>query len=402
MGALDNLLAVELAQGLAGPFCGQFIAEAGARVIKVEPLPGDCVRGWGPPFVGDDSAVFTSVNRGKESIALDLDSQDGQEVLNRLADVADVLVENPVPGETGTSGIGYQGLGRHHPELVLCSIKDFSEEGPLRDMPGAELVYQGMSDYFNSLGTIGEAPIRVGADIAELGTGLFAYIGVLAALYHRAATGEGQEINVNKAATLMQMRNVIWSAVSNPDEWYGIHCENYFYPPEHGIRTAGTPIYFMMRSGGEDLFDQLTIRLGMEWVAADPRFADGGREAIGLGRYAADVKGIWEEAFKELDTEEVLSLIREHGGEAISYMDYPSLASHPQIEAMKVFQQVEYPGYGAVRAVAVPWEFSSGANAVLGKAPCLGEHTDDVLTLLGYSADQILMLHSTGTVGKPR
>ena len=398
MGALDNLLVLETAQGLAGPFCGQFMAEAGARVIKVEPVSGDHARGWGPPFVGDDSAVFTAVNRGKESITLDLESEEGQDVLYRLAGIAAVVVENPVPGETGGS-IGYQELGRSYPELVLCSISDFSEEGPLKDIPGAELVYQGMSDYFNSLGTLGEAPIRVGADIAELGTGLFAYIGVLAALYHRTAAGEGQQVHINKSQTLMLMRNVIWSAISNPDEWYGIHCENYFYPPEHGVSTAGDPIYFMMRSGGEDLFDRLIIRLGMERVASDPRFAEGGREAMGLGRYAAEVKGIWEEAFKHIDTDEVLSLIRDHGGEAAPYMDYPTLASHPQIEAMKVFQQVEYPGHGTVRAVGVPWEFSSGANAVLGRAPHLGEHTDAILSLLGYAPEHAQTLRMKGATG---
>ena len=171
MGALDHYQVLEVTRGLAGPFCGQFLAEAGARVTKVEPLSGDYARGWGPPFVGEDSAVFTSLNRGEESIALDLATTEGQDVLSRLAQLADIIVEDlPPASEEATPMLDYRELRRSHPELVYCSIRDFSEEGPIKDMPGAELVYQGMADYLNSLGRLGEPPIRVGADLAELGT----------------------------------------------------------------------------------------------------------------------------------------------------------------------------------------------------------------------------------------
>ena len=250
MGALDHHQVLEVARGLAGPFCGQFLAEAGARVIKVEPLAGDYARGWGPPFVGEDGAVFTSLNRGKESIALDLATTEGQDVLRSLARLADVIVEDlpPASGEVAPL-LDYRELSGSHPELVYCSIRDFSEDGPLRDMPGAELVYQGMADYLNSLGRLGEPPIRVGADLAELGTGMFAFLGCLAALYHGAVTGQGQRVRVDKPATLMLMRNIIWAALSDPDEWFGIHCENYFYPPEHGTRTGGKAHLFHAATG---------------------------------------------------------------------------------------------------------------------------------------------------------
>ena len=405
MGALDNIQVVEVARGLAGPFCGQFLAEAGARVIKVEPLSGDYARGWGPPFVGPDSAVFASLNQGKESIALNLAIGEGQEVLRRLALLADVIVENLLPDEVAVPIIDYQELSEVHPELVYCSIRDFSEEGPLNNMPGSELVYQGMADYLNSLGRVGEPPIRVGADIAELGTGIFSYVGILAALYHRMATGEGQRVRVDKPATLMLMRNVIWAALSNPDDWYGVHCENYFYPPEHGVQTGERPIYFMMRRGDEDLFDRLTIQLGMEWVAGDPRFADGGREAMGVGRYAPEVKEIWEAAFKDMTDDQVLQLVREHGGEGMPFMDYPSLAQHPQIKALGIFQEAgsEGPAAGSdqpsIKTVGVPWDFSHTPRVILGRAPGLGEHTEEVLDMLGYTRGQVRTLREQGAIG---
>ena len=401
MGALDSLQALEVARGLAGPFCGQFLAEAGARVIKVEPLYGDYAREWGGPFVGQSSAAFTSVNRGKESIALDLVTEGGKEVLRRLAQTSDIIVENLLPDEIAVPVIDYGELSRDHPDLVYCAIRDFSEEGALKDMPGSELVYQGLSDYLNSLGRLGEDPIRVGADIAEMGTGLFAYIGILAALYHRTATGEGQRVRVDKPATLMLMRNVIWAALSNPDAWYGVHCENYFYPPEHGVQAGERPIYFMLRRGSEELFDRLIIRLGIEWVATDPRFANGGREAMGVGRYAPEVKPIWEGAFEGHTTDEVLEIIREHGGEGLPFLDYPPLARHPQIEALGIFEDVEYPDFGTMKAVGVPWEFSNVPKPALGRAPLLGEHTDTVLDRLGYSREEIRTLREKGAIARP-
>ena len=154
----------------------------------------------------------------------------------------------------------------------------------------------------------------------------------------------------------------------------------------------------MLRRGDASLFDELVIRLGMEEVAADPRFANGGREAMGVGRYAAKVKGIWEEAFKDLTTDQVLELIREHGGEAMPFMDYPSMAEHPQIEALGIFQDVEYPGHGVVKAVGAPWDFPGAPTPSLGRAPRLGEHTREVLDLLGYTREQIRSLGEKGAI----
>ena len=330
MGALDSLQALEVARGLAGPFCGQFLAEAGARVIKVEPLYGDYARGWGPPFVGQDSATFTSVNRGKESIALDLITEEGKEVLRRLAQTSDIIVENLLPDEIAVPVMDYDELSRDHPDLVYCAIRDFSEEGALKDMPGSELVYQGLSDYMNSLGRLGEDPIRVGADVAEMGTGLFAYIGILAALYHRNGDRRGPEGQGGQArhfdadaqrdlGGIVQPRCVVRRALRE------------LFPTlrSHGVQAGERPIYFMLRRGSEELFDRLIIRLGIEWVATDPRFANGGREAMGVGRYAPEVKPIWEGAFEGHTTDEVLEIIREHGGEGLPFLDYPSLAQHP-------------------------------------------------------------------------
>ena len=393
---LDGYQVVELAQGLAGPFCAQYLAEGGADVIKIEPLHGDRTRGWGPPYVGQYSAVFTAINRGKRSIALDLETVSGQEVLGRLLRQADILVEDLQPGEIEMLG---DGLSREHPDLIHCSLRDFSQEGPFSGQPGAELVHQALSSYLNTLSQPGEPPVRMGADAAELSAGMYAYLGILGAIYARAANGGGDHVEVEKAGALMAMAGIVWAAVSGPDEWFGLHCDSSVYPREHGVRTKDRPIYFILRRGDESNFDQLAIRLGIEWVCADPRFADGGRQAVGVGRYASEVKDIWEEAFQELTAEEALQIIREYGGDGAPFMDYPSLLEHPQIQSMDLFSDVEYPGHGAVKAVNVPFTISHSSSPRLGPAPHLGQHAEEILSCLGYSAAQVKELRTSAAVG---
>ena len=396
MQPLEGCQAVELAQGLAGPFCAQYLAEGGADVIKIEPLHGDRTRCWGPPHVGQDSAVFTSMNQGKRSIALNLSSPEGKEVLARLLRQADILVEDL---QTGGMEAMDDGFEMENSDLIRCSLRDFAPDGPMATQPGAELVYQAMSSYLGALSQVGERPVRMGADAAELSAGMFAYLGILAAVYARGVHGGGDHLQVEKAGALMAMAGVVWAAVSGPDEWFGLHCDSAVYPREHGVRTKDNPIYFMLRRGDESLFDQLAIRLGIEWVCADPRFAEGGREAVGVGRYAAEVKHVWEQAFQELTAEEALEIIRQYGGDGAPFLDYPSMMSNPQIQSLDLFTETEYPGYGMVQAVGLPFSITGSTPIGLGPAPRLGEHTDEILSCLGYSAQQVRELRNSAVVG---
>src|SRR5712692_8244639 len=182
-GALSGFTVIDLTQGLCGPFGSMRRGDAGAAGIKIEPLAGDSARGMGPPFLGDESAVFLSLNRNKKSLALDMHKSEGQDIVQRLVSQADVLLEDFGPGETEKLGLGYSDLQKLNPKLVYCAINAFGEEGPLRQLPGAELVVQAMADYTNSLGRIGEPPVRLGTDVASLNTGIFASQAVTAALF---------------------------------------------------------------------------------------------------------------------------------------------------------------------------------------------------------------------------
>src|SRR5580698_6012568 len=193
------------------------LGDGGAEVIKVEPPAGDFARRMGPPFIGDESAVFLSLNRNKKSVVIDLESSSGRETAAWLAREADVVVEDFGPGVATTMGLDYTRLRAANPKLIYCSITAFGEEGPLRHLPGSELVVQAMAEYTTSLGRIGDPPVRVGADIASLNTGTFAAQAILAALFHRLRSGEGQRVAVSQLGTLLNMRGIMWHALSDPD-----------------------------------------------------------------------------------------------------------------------------------------------------------------------------------------
>ena len=283
-GSLDGFRVLDFTQGLCGPFCTMQLGDGGAEVIKVEPPAGDFARRMGPPFIGDESAVFLSLNRNKKSIVIDLESSSGRETAARLAREADVVVEDFGPGAATTLGLDYPQLRAANPKLIYCSITPFGEEGPLRHLPGSELVVQAMAEYTTSLGRIGDPPVRVGADIASLNTGTFAAQAILGGLFHRLRSGEGQRVAVSEFGALLHMRGIMWSSLSDPDDWYGFHLDHYIKPPDYGYQTKNGSFYFILRRGNSEDWDRLVMELGMEEALADPRFDDYGRAATSIGR----------------------------------------------------------------------------------------------------------------------
>ena len=399
-GALSGFTIVDLTQGLCGPFGSMRLGDAGAEVIKIEPLAGDCSRAMGPPFIGEESAVFLSLNRNKKSVALDLYKPEGQEIVRQLATKADVLIEDLGPGEAEKLGLGYDTLRVLNSKLVYCAISAFGEEGPLRHMPGAELVIQAMADYTHSLGRIGEAPVRLGTDVASLNTGIFASQAVTAGLFHRVRKGEGQRVSVSMLGTLLHMRGIMWTAMTDPDDWYGFHLDHYTKPPDHGYKTKDGHVYFGLRRGNSEDWDRLLISLGMVESLSDPRFAGFGRDATSIGRYAAEVKPLWEQGFKEMTNEEVVRLIHEFNGDAVPFMEYPQLLSHPQVQALNVVQEIDHPTAGKFKTIGPVWRFSETPAKIQSPPPMLGQHTEEVLGKLGVSREEVRRLENSGIVGR--
>jgi crotonobetainyl-CoA:carnitine CoA-transferase CaiB-like acyl-CoA transferase len=388
-GSLDGFRVVDLTQGLCGPFCAMQLGDGGADVIKIEPLAGDFSRKLGPPFVGDESAVFLSLNRNKKSVALNLDQSEGRELLKSLVQKADVVVEDFGPGTAARMGLGYEELRRDNPDLVYCAITPFGEEGPLRDLPGSELVVQAMAEYTASLGRIGDPPVRVGADIAAMNTGIFAAQAILGALFHRLRTGDGQRVAVSQFGALLHMRGIMWHSMTDPDDWFGFHLDHYTNPPEYGYQSQNGPLYFILRRGNSEDWDWLVLELGMENVLDDPRFADYGRSATSIGRYAAEVKPVWDAAFAKHSREEIIDLVKSIGGDAVPINDYAALLAHPQVAALEAVSEIDHPQAGIFKTVRPVARFSDTPDLIRLAPPTLGQHTDEVLRELGLDAAAI-------------
>ncbi|MGH7933457.1 MAG: CaiB/BaiF CoA transferase family protein [Candidatus Binataceae bacterium] len=398
MGSCDGFRVVDLTQALCGPFCSMQLGDAGAEVIKVEPSGGDSARKMGPPFVGDESAVFMHLNRNKKSIVLDYRTGEGRETLRRLARGADVLLEDLGPGEAEKIGVGYGDLKGDNPRLVYCAISPFGEEGPLKDQPGSELVMQAMAEYTASLGRIGEAPVRLGADVASLNTAIFAAQAIFGALFHRERAGEGQRVAVSQFGALLHMRGIMWHSFSNPDDWYGFHLDHYTHQPDYGYQAKDGALYFIPRRGSTEDWDRLVLELGLEDHINDPRFADFGRSATSIGRYAEEAKPIWDNAFKDRPRAELIDLIHGIGGDAVPILDYPALMAHPQIEALGAVTEIEHPAAGAFTTLAPFIRFSETPLTIRSAPPTLGQHTAEVLRALGLDDAEIARLRAARIV----
>lgn len=397
-GSMAGMRVVDLSQGLCGPFCSMQLGDAGADVLKIEPVAGDSARGFGPPFIRGESAVFLSLNRNKRSIAIDYTQSAGCDLIRRLVRGADVVLEDFSPGQASKLGLGYDDLNRDNPQLVYCSISAFGEDGPLRDLPSAELVIQAMAEYAASLGKIGDPPVRLGADVASLNTGIFATQGILGALFHRERTGIGQRVAVNQFGSLLHLRGIMWHSLTNPDDWFGFHLDHYTNPPEYGYQAKDGSLYFILRRGTSEDWDHLLMELGMEHVLADARFDDYGRQASSIGRYAPDVKPLWEAAFKDRAREEIINLIRGIGGDAVPMLDYPSLVAHPQVAAIGALAEIDHPTAGKFQTVAPFIRFAETPLAITLPPPLLGQHSREILAEAEIGAVEIDRLIEVGIV----
>ncbi|MGH8014279.1 MAG: CaiB/BaiF CoA transferase family protein [Candidatus Binataceae bacterium] len=397
-GSCAGFRVLELTQGLCGPFCTMQLGDAGANVLKIEPLRGDWARQAGPPFIGGESAVFLSINRNKRSMALDYRTDEGRDLIRRLARDCDVVVEDLGPDQADALGIGYSVLSRDNPRLVYCAISAFGEAGPLKHLPGSELVIQAMAEYTASLGRIGDTPLRLGADVASLNTAIFGAQAIFAALFHRERAGVGQRVAISQFGSLLHMRGVMWHSFSNPDDWYGFHLDHYTNAPDHGYQAADGALYFILRRGNSEDWDRLMLELGLEEYLSDPRFADFGRAATSVGRYAEAAKPIWEKAFSSRPRQEIIDLIHSVGGDAVPILDYAALVAHPQTAALGALTEIEHPTAGKFATVAPFIRFSETPLEIRSAPPLLGQHTQEVLRELGLESE-IMRLRERRIIG---
>ena len=404
-GALAGLRVLDLSRVLAGPWCTQTLADLGADVIKVErPHSGDDTRGWGPPFLKDrdghdtpDAAYYLGANRNKRSITVDLAHPQGQGLIRRLATGCDVVVENFKVGDMARYGLDAATLRDGHPGLVYCSITGFGQTGPYRDRAGYDYAVQGLGGLMSVTGERddlpGGGPQKVGVAVADLFTGMYATVAILAALRHRDATGEGQVID-------MALLDAQVAMLANLGAGYLV--------TRRAPRRAGNAHqnivpyqvfevldgHVILAVGNDGQFERFCRVAGCPGLAADPRFSRNAERV----RHRSELVARLEPVMRARTRADWLQALEAAKVPCGPINDLDDVFSDPQVLARGMVTPVEHPAGGVIEVVASPMKLSATPATVRCAPPLLGQHTDEVLAEVGLGADEIARLRAAGAI----
>jgi crotonobetainyl-CoA:carnitine CoA-transferase CaiB-like acyl-CoA transferase len=388
---LEGTRVIDLSEEISGPYCSMQLADFGAEVIKIEPLSGDWARSLGVKIKGE-SALFLALNRNKKSIAVDVSTARGKRIVLQLLEKADIFIESFMPGQAEKSGFGYKKLSRTNHGLVYCSISAFGSSGPYKSRPASELEIQGMAGYQWYMGEPGEDPVRVGSDVASMAAGQSAFMGILAALFYRIRTGSGQKVETSMMDALVFCGTAMYAAHYNPDLWGGFMCTGPYDHPETGYQTKDKPIVFgnlSLRDRGDKAWIEFCQKVGLEGLLKDPFFFEFGKKMVGIGRDAQEWKPLMETAFENRTAEELKEIVETSGGQAGIFKNYEEIFNEPQVHAVEMVREIEHPVAGTIKVTGIPFKMEGTPGEIRTPPPTLGQHTDTVLTGLGYSRKEI-------------
>lgn len=404
--ALEHIKVVDLTRVLAGPWATQILADMGARVIKIErPGAGDDLRGWGPPFLKDadgeettDAAYFLSTNRGKQSVTLDISSAEGQEIVRQLAKDADVLVENYKVGTLARFGLDYESLRKINPRLVYCSVTGFGQTGPHAHLPGYDYIFQGMGGLMSITGLPdaepGGGPVKTGIPITDVVTGIYASTAILGALEHRNLSGEGQAIDISLLDCLV---NVTGCAIMNyflsgkiPERLGNTHSN---MVPYQVFRCKEGDV--IVAVGNDTQFVTFAGLIGMPQLATDGRFSTMAQRS----RNRETLIPIIAQAMLARPMQEWVSLLEAANVPCGPINNLQQVFEDAQVRHRGLKLSLPHGSGVDAPGVASPIRYSATPIAYGRAAPCLGEHTEEVLqTELGMTPAAIGALRARGIV----
>jgi len=392
--ALGGIRVLDFSRILSGPFASMIFADLGADVIKVEDTrDGDDTRQWGPPWQGDQSAYFLSVNRNKRGISVDLKTDAGREIALQLADRADVVLENFRPGTAARLGLGYSDLAARNPRLVYASISGFGQTGPYAEQPGYDAIAQALGGLMSVTGEPDRDPMRVGNSAADIGAAMWAVIGVLAALQARQTTGRGQWVDISlldgQVAWLTYLASGFFASGEVPRRYGSAHPS---IVPYQALRTRDG--HLMCAVGNDAQWRRFAQVIGLGELADAPRYATNPERV----RHRTTLVPLIEEALAGRDSADWAERLTAVGVPTGSINSVDAALEHPQVRAREMLLEVEHPTAGPVRLVGSPLKLSEQLPTQNSPPPTLGQHTDEVLSELGYSGADIAALHRAGAV----
>ena len=391
---LEGMRVLDVTTSIAGPYCAEILGALGADVIKVErPDTGDDGRAWGPPFWNGESAMFLAVNAGKRSLAVSLRDVRGREAVLRLVEQADVFLQSLRPGLAERLGLGPDDLRARNPRLVYCSVGAYGHVGPLANEPGYDALMQAAGGLISMTGEPGRSGVRVGSSLIDMGTGMWAALGTVAALLERERTGEGALVDTSLYETALG--------------YIGYHLVGYLadgtvprgqgtvFPMVAPYQVFPTRDGELMVAGGNDrLFAALCGVLGLSELAADERFRSNpdrvrNREAlveIVSARLREDSAAHWHERLTAA------------GVPAAPVADVADVVHSQQTEALGLLQPLEHAEIAGLRLPALPLSFDRERAAHRSAPPAVGEHTAEILAAVGYTGEEIAALAADGVI----
>ena len=396
MKALEGVRVLDLTRALAGPFCTLMLGDYGADILKIElPGSGDDTRHWGPPFIGDESTYFLSINRNKRSLTLNFKENQARDIFLQLAAQADVIVENFTPGVMARFGLGYTAVQVVNPRIIYCSISGFGQNGPYQSRPAYDQIMQGISGLMSITGEPGGEPQKVGVAVTDIGAGMWAAFAVMTALYHRNQPGgQGQHIDISmldaQVAWLTYQAGYYFAYDRPPQRLGAAHPT--LVPYQAFMGQDGK--YLNVAVGSERLWERFCQGIQRPDLQDRPEFANNG----GRVENRSVLVPLLQQHFLTRPADAWVADLQQFNVPAGPINDLADVFSDPQVLHREMLREMPHPTLGAVKQTGLPIKFGQTPGALDLPPPLLGEHNAPILRDLGYSDGEIADLAARGVI----
>ena len=395
MKALEGIRVLDLTRALAGPFCTLMLGDNGADVIKVEiPGTGDDTRKWGPPFIGEESAYYLSINRNKRSLTLNLQDAQAQEVFMKLAKDIDVVVENFTPGVMGRFGLDYDAVKAVSPKVVYCSISGFGQDGPYRNRPAYDQIMQGVGGLMSITGEPDGEPQKIGIAVTDIGAGMWSAFAIMAALHHREKSGEGQYIDISmldaQVAWLTYQAAFFFANGEAPKRMGAAHPT--LVPYQAFMCNDGK--YINVAVGSERIWERFCKGMGREDLKDHPDYATNSVRVNNRGA----IVSMLQEIFLTRPVTEWVEDLQAANVPCGPINDLADVFADPQVLARNMYLEMAHPTLGTIKQTGLPIKFSLTPGGLDRHPPLLGEHNQEILQSLGYSDADVQSLKDQSVI----